>query len=385
MKNKILLAVLSLAMTTSFTSLCASIGINAADPSVRLMGRMAEKNGSVTMGFPGIEMELRFSGSSDVKMSGEVLSGQGWFNVYIDGKALPVLEIPTGKYTVTLADKLDPKQEHLLRMVRRNEAWQGVVRVDGFSVDDGAKILSPDPLPTRKIMAIGDSITCGQNTELIPPATPGNHCANAELAYGWLLAKDFNAQINLVSYGGKGLVRDWHGVNTQMLKDIAAEGTVSNPKEVVSIPDIFERALPDDPTSVWDHASYQPDLILICLGQNDFSHVSLPLSDYAQAYIKFVDRVHAVYPNARIIVMSSPMAEMTRDDGWQPRGKALEMAISIMDMHYIKQGDPVVMPIFMNHQPGTAIDSHPIAPQHRAMADELKPIIKFLTGWTEAK
>lgn len=338
--------------------------VPATDASVRIMGRTARTDGTVTMAFPGIETVLRFSGSSFVKMSGEVLNGEGWFNVYIDGKALPKVQIPQGEYEVTLADNLDKNAEHTLRIVRRTEAWQGIVKLEKFTLETGAQKLSPAPLPQRKIMAIGDSITCGQNTEYTSAELAGNQSANAELAYGWCLAKDFDAQLNLVSYGGKGLLRDWQGLATE-----------------VTIPQLFERSLPDDPSSSWDHSAYTPDLILICVGQNDYNNAYIGAWDYAQAYVQFIDRVHALHPMAKIIIMSSPMAERSRTDGTQPRNAIHEVALSLVQQNYLKKGETFVTPIFMNQNNGTELDSHPIGPQQQAIADELKPIIKKLTGW----
>lgn len=356
--------------------------VSMADSGVRIMGRAALADGSATFGFPGQEIELKFSGSTTITMSGEVLTNQGWFNVYLDGASLPNLEIPTGAYSVKLVEGLDKNKPHLLRIVRRNEAWQGIVKVSGFELDGGAKILPPDPLPERKIMAIGDSITCGQYTELIPPVKPGNHAVNAELAYGWLLAKDFNAQIHLVSYGGKGLLRDWRGLNSTLSKMVFDDaGNPGKAPEVITAPDFFERALPDDASSVWDHSKYQPDLILVCLGQNDFSQIAIPPSEYADAFIKFLDRVHAVYPKAYVLLLSSPMAETTREDGWMPRGAAIQLALTIVNQHYIHMGEFWLMPVFVARQPGTELDAHPTAPQHRAMADELKPVIKAVMNW----
>lgn len=384
MKTLILSVILTLLTAASPAFGQQSQNVSMTDNAVRIMGRTVIEKDSATLGFPGQEIELRFTGSSSVKMNGEVLSGDAWFNVYIDGRSLPVLKLGSGRYSTSLADTLDASAEHMVRIVRRSESGAGVIRVDGFTIDDGAKVLPAKPLPSRKILAIGDSITCGYNVELLPPGQPGYYPEkeNAELSYAWQLAKDFDAQIQLVSYSGRGITRDWRGLTTSLSQEVFNDaGNNGKVHEIVTAGDFFERALPDDPASVWDHSKYQPDLILICLGQNDYSQISLPAADFADAYIKFVDRVHQVYPKASIVVLSSPMAETSRTDGWQPRGKALEQAISIMDQHYIRQGDPIVMPIFVSRQPGTELDSHPIASQQRAIADEVKPIIKFLTGW----
>jgi lysophospholipase L1-like esterase len=382
MKTGFLSSLLALLMMTTCISAVSGMNVATTDPSVRLMGRALVKDGSATFGFPGQELELKFSGSKSVALKGDVVKWETWFNIYVDGVKQPVVNLREGVFTLPISDKLDAGKPHLVRVVRRSESCMGVVRVDGFILDDGAKLLPPDPLPSRKILAIGDSITCGLNTELTPEATPGNGCENSENSYAWLLANDFGAQVHLVSYSGHGLMRDWRGLNTataqEVLNDAGAKG---KSLEISTVGDFFERTLPDDPSTKWDHASYQPDVILICLGQNDFCQIAIPPSEFADAYIKFIDRVHLLYPNTPIIVLSSPMAETSRSDGWMPRGTALELAITIMDQHYIRQGDPIVMPVFVSHQPGTSLDTHPTAAQQRAIADEVKPILKFLTRW----
>jgi lysophospholipase L1-like esterase len=303
--------------------------------------------------------------------------------VYVDGvRQGDYLTLPAGKFDVVLAKGLDPKAEHTLRLVRRNEAWVGRVELAGFSLDDGAKALAPAALPARKILCVGDSITCGYNIEYFDESRAGSKSENAELTYGFLTAKAFNAQVNLVSYGGKGISRDWRGLNNTFVKDIFNEaGMADKAPAVIMVGDFFERALPDDPKSGWDHSRYVPDLVMICIGQNDFSQVSLPVSEYAQDYIKVVDRIHAVYPNAKVLLLSSPMAEQSRDDGWQPRGKALEIALTLVQQHYLHKGEGFVLPFFVAPRPGTKLDSHPIAPQHAAMAEEIAPAVKLLMGW----
>jgi lysophospholipase L1-like esterase len=348
------------------------------------MGRALIKDGSATLGFPGQEIELRFTKSSTIRLTGEVVKWETWFTIYIDGVQQPALNLREGKFSAILADNLEKKKEHVVRIVRRSESCMGVVRVDGFELDTNAEILPAKPLPTRKILAIGDSITCGLHAELQPPAQPGNEWENAELSYAWQLAKDFNAQIHLVSYSGHGLMRDWRGLNNNLSQEVYNEaGLKDKPREITTVVDFFERILPDDPSVLWDHNSYQPDVILVCVGQNDYCQIAIPPSDFAAEYIKFIDRVHEVYPKAHIIVLSSPMAETTRTDGWTPRAASIERAITLMDQHYIRLGNPVVMPVFVSHQPGTTVDTHPTATQQRAIANEVKPILQFLTGWDQ--
>jgi len=355
--------------------------VQAADPNVRIMGRYeADENGSVTLGFPGQEIVIVFSGDY-VAMKGAVLTGDPlYFNVSLDGETLPKLELHQGDFIVTLVEGLQPKgifpkpksvepeppKKHTLRLVRRNESWQGVVRIDHFDLgDDGDLFLSPYP-PSRKLLCIGDSITCGEATEQVPPSIEyGNQNANAELSYGWALAKHFDAQVHLVSYGGRGLTRTWDGKTDD-----------------INAPDFFERALPDDPDSKWDHSSYQPDLVTICLGQNDFTQGIVPEEVFVPAYIDFINRIQEVYPDAGILLLSSPMqGTKTEDEPESPLRTALESHIKKVVNHFREQGELNIRFHSVDWYPGTQYNAHPTGDQHAAMAKELEPVIAEMMDW----
>lgn len=332
---------------------------------VRIQGRVAvPEEGGRLLEYPGVEIEVRFRGR-ELRLEGVGVSGENWFNVTLDGAERPILGLPRGPFEVILAEGLDPETPHLLRMVRRNEAWQGRVRLDRFEVEDGG-FLPPPPLPSRKLMVIGDSITCGQGVDWIPPdAIEGNHNANAEGTYGWLLAKIFGTQIQFVSYGGKGLIRDWEGKT-----------------DVVRAPQFFERTSPDAPDSSWDHDRYHPDLVIVMLGTNDFSRGVLPVDTYASAYVSFIERIRAVHPETKVLLVSSPIFEGEPDEDGSPgKGAVLEACLRETVKRLEAQGADYVAMAIVGHYPGTEWDAHPIAPQHRRIAADLMGPIEQLTGW----
>lgn len=337
------------------------------DENIRVMGRAQSScNGSLSLGFPGQEILLVFTGSH-VAIEGEAFTDTAiYFNAMLDGQELPKIELKEGKFSISLAEKLDPQPEHTLRLVRRNESWQGVVRIDGFDLAENGELFPAPAAPARKLLCIGDSITCGEATEQIPPnIEPGNQNANAELSYGWQLAKRLNAQVNLVSYGGRGLMRTWDGKTDE-----------------TNAPVFFERALPDDPGTVWDHSKYQPDLVTICLGQNDFNLGIIPAEEFVPAYIAFVDRVHEVYPNAKLLLISSPMHGVKGDDQEEsPLRTALEDDLKTVVAHFEAQGGIDIRFHSIGWYPGTQYNAHPIAPEHKAMADELEPDIREMMAW----
>jgi len=119
----------------------------------------------------------------------------------------------------------------------------GTASFDGLVLPDGCELLPAPAWPVRKLMFIGDSLTCGEYNERFPPendSTPRS--TNVARSYGMLLAKWLNAQVHVVAYGGRGLVRNWDGR-----------------RDVNTVPVFFERSLPDDPATHWDHSRYQPE------------------------------------------------------------------------------------------------------------------------------
>ncbi|MCC5025624.1 MAG: hypothetical protein J6386_23870 [Candidatus Synoicihabitans palmerolidicus] len=77
-----------------------------------------------------------------------------------------------------------------------------------------------------------------------------------------------SAQVHIVAYGGRGLTRTWNGRMDE-----------------ANAPAFFERSLPDDVDAVWVHADYQPDAVVIMLGQNDFRQGVLTEDEFVPAYV----------------------------------------------------------------------------------------------------
>lgn len=323
------------------------------------MGRVAEEKGERLFGYPGAMMQVRFTGAS-LTLHGSLDGSKAYFNASIDGVELPMVELSPGPFSYTLAHYLDPDQPHTLRLVRRNETWHGIVRLASLSLSGDGRLLEPPALPERRILCIGDSITSGEKVDLIPPVEPGFHTWNAQRSYGWMLAQDYDSQVHLVSYGGRGLTRDWQGRT-----------------ETATAPQFFERALPDHEDSSWDHASYHPDLVTICLGTNDFSQGIPERETFVDAYVALVERIYEVHPQAKALLVSGPW--FGHDD---PKRKALNAYIDETVEHFEQQGfDFVKRHFFTETYPGTPLDAHPVATQHRAMADDIGSTVSDWLGW----
>ena len=357
--GRLLVLSLCLGAGLSFAS-ADEVSIGAVDASVACAGRFLQEGDSLVLSFPGTEVRVRFRGSA-IAMHGAVTSGEGWFNLRVDDAPKPRIDLVGGPFDRILAEGLDPEAGHEIRLVRRNEAWQGVLRLDAFALPEGGEFLEAPEPRARRIMCLGDSITCGQGTEFLPPYAPaGNSTANAELTYGWQLAKAFDADVHVVSYGGKGVIRTWEG-NTDEVKAI----------------ELFERSHSDLVEPAWDHACYQPDLVTICFGTNDYATGFVDHDTYLAAYLKLVDRVHEVHPQAKILLLGSPMLA-----GYAP-DKAADLAAILREVEAAvqKRGGQYVRVYIFGDYAGTDWDSHPTGPQHAAMAAELLPLVREWLDW----
>lgn len=333
--------------------------VAATDPRLGVMGRsrvVTGADGTVSrrLGFPGVTVRLRWRGASPVLVltrEGE----HGWFEVRVDGQPPTTVVLEPGTQRISLPAGDAAKEVHTATVVRRNESWQGTVRLDGVELEAGTVLLDPPPAAARRLMAIGDSITCGAGTHHDAPGFPEGAAGNdATASFGWRLAQALEADVHLVSYGGRGLVRDWQGLTNT---------------EIANAPVFFERAAPDDEDAPWDHAQWTPDVVLVALGTNDFNLGVPDRSEWLQAYEKFLVRLREVHPRAEILILSSPILTGEKQavlDEW------LREVVRIAQ----ERGDRAVSYHDLAHQPGGPKDGHPTAEQHGRMVEELLPKVR---------
>ena len=336
----------------------ASRFVPANDAAFVYEGRVAiGAGGSVHMAFPGVTAHLRFRGDS---LNVQVEAPKPlYFDVSVDGGAFVELAVGPGAGFYPLVRGVGASA-HTVALVRRNESWQGVCTIRGFMLGDGAQVLPPPDLPVRKLMFIGDSVTCGELTDFQPGRDfhdPAN--SDARLSYGMILARRLSAQCHLVSYGGRGIFRDWQGNR--------ATGNASQ---------FYERALPDEPGVPWDHARYVPDAIGIQLGTNDFSPGIPAEGDFVGAYLSFIRKVRADAPKALIFLMESPMLADNSARG--PRRSVLR---AYLEQIVARSADSRVILAPLSHAAGVPGNEHPSGREHEAMADELEPLLRRALGW----
>ncbi len=333
--------------------------ITASNPAIVYEGRFDKTaTGGVRWGFPGITAYLHFRGdAAGVRV--EASDDDLFFDVSVDGGAPALIRVTKGVGEYSLF-KADQAGEHVIAITRRNESWQGTCTLLGYSLGTRGELLAAVELPKRKLIFIGDSVTCGEMTAYESSRDMrSKQNSNARISYGMLTARRLGAQCHLVSYGGRGIIRDWQGI-----------------RDTRNAPVFYELALPDDPAVRWDQSRYVPDAIGIQLGTNDFSQGIPDQNEFINAYVQFVEKVRRDAPHALIFLMDSPI--VNDEPGRGPRRAVLH---SYLEQIITRLADAKVILAPLPHYTGVPNNGHPTGSEHEAMAGELEPLLRRSLGW----
>lgn len=179
-------------------------------------------------------------------------------------------------------------------MEKRTEASFGSVKFSGFEFTQNAVVLAPEVTKRLKMEFIGDSITCGYGAEGKAPCHFSASTENNHYSYAAIAARALDAEYNIVSWSGKGMVRNYGD------KQLSPE----------PVPYFYDRTVANNPKLTWNFTSYVPDIVVINLGTNDFSVAAGKPSEaqFSKGYNAFLDRVkHNYGSKVKIFCMSGPV------------------------------------------------------------------------------
>jgi lysophospholipase L1-like esterase len=258
-------------------------------------GRVEVDHGVAKYSWPGVYFEGRFRGTG----VGIVLHDPANdYDVQIDGRTVTTLVLPAdGTHWVRGLKR----GEHTVRIVKRTESPWAVSGFGGFVAAPGGAVLAAPPARHRQIEFIGDSFTAGYGNVSTSRDCGDqlNRLSNADLSFGALTARKLNADYQLNAFSGRGMVRNYNGIEP---------GT--------NFRTYYDRALLSDPSDVWPvPPSWHPQLVVVGLGINDFSTALNPgeqwadqaalIADYKTAYNGFLDKLRRRYGPRTVIVASA--------------------------------------------------------------------------------
>jgi hypothetical protein len=321
--------------------------------ALRYVGRFTD---DYRFGWTGCMVETEFKGSKISAELNVVTGPSAGMTVVIDGEPY-FLEISRGRKTYVLAEGLSPNTTHRIALFKRSEGALGTVQFNGFRIPDHAKLSRP-VAPKRKMLVIGDSITCGYGNEA-KSLDEGNSIENENgyMSYAPIAARTLDADLMMFCWSGRGMFR-----NRQL-----------NDDQATTIPKIFNQTLPMDKGIKWDHSKYIPDIVVINLGTNDMAEQNgkkEPLSKegYITAYKQFITRLRSYAPESKIIISIGPM-------GFEPISDWLSEISAAFD----KVSVLVYSPFAGDDDMGGHY--HPSVKMDRKMASELIVEIEKETKW----
>ncbi|MEO6130779.1 MAG: GDSL-type esterase/lipase family protein [Saprospiraceae bacterium] len=251
---------------------------------------------------------------------------------------------------------------HDVELYKETEAVCGLIIVKNVRADSLHRL--PE-VNRKKIEFIGNSITVGMSADASHiPCMEGRWYDqhNAYNAYGPQVSRALNLDFTVYGVSGIGMYRN-----------SSTDGpTVGN---------VYEQAYIDpNPNSVqWDFKKFIPDIVTICLGTNDLSEGDgvthrLPFDStkFINAYLVFLNRIHFHYPNAKILLLNTPLVGDKNID-------LLNTCLLSVKEKVVTSIPDLPISIFsLSMFRGAGCGGHPDVEDHKRMADELLPVIQRL-------
>ena len=301
---------------------------------------------------PGISIRIKFQGNTcQVILRDEMLGDvvHNYIEVVVDEKATR-LRLNQKIDTITVATDLEPGV-HTLSIVKNTEANIGYLEFVGIMAES---LEMPEPKFNRKIEFIGNSITSGTGSDQSAVKCGQGRWEdqhNAYLSYGAITARTLNAQYHLSSVSGIGLMHSCCG-------------------HQIVMPQIFDKIHMNADEIPWDFSLYQPDVVTICLGQNDGLQDS---TLFTNKYLEFLRQLRGYYPNAVFVCLSSPMAD-------EQLNRVMRNYLTAI-VERAKKSDNKVYSYFFSKRYFHGCDTHPDLEEHQQIASELTTFLRKVMHW----
>lgn len=304
----------------------------------------------------GAYIAIRFKGTAcTAQINDELLWGKvhNYIEVVVDSQPARRIQLQGKENTIELAKNL-ANGSHTVLICKDTEAENGYIEPLGFTCQE---LLPPPAKAERKLEFIGDSITCGFGSDESEvrcgaPNAQWYDQHNAWMAYGPTTARNLNSQWHLSSVSGIGLIH-------------------SCCDKKILMPQVFDKISMAKDSLKWNFASYQPDVVTVCLGQNDGVQDSVK---FCSAYVGFAKTLRHYYPKAKLVFLSSPMAD-------QPLKAALVKYIAAVRAALSHEGERNTGSYFFKERSIKGCSSHPSMAEQQQIAQELTAYLKKEMKW----
>lgn len=286
---------------------------------------------------------------------------------HIDNEPVKRVTLSDDKNKIILFDS-EEIMTVVIKVLKISEAAFGYAGFESLETDGELITSKPDNTNHKKIEFIGDSITCGYGIEGIYLKDGfTTQQERPDKAYAYLTAKELNAEFNLVSWSGIGIISNYVDPATVNLPDTHWLMPALWPYTDKSL----SLRLKLEP-SVWDESAFSPDIVVIHLGTNDASFVR-DVEERRLAYVsglrQLIEAVHRRSPKAKICCCLGVMGQLLCD--------SVEEAVNLFKKDFPNiEVKSVKFPAHHEDTTGVAADWHPTAKTHESVAKALAAELK---------
>ena len=333
--------------------LCTSVVraglIPADDKNFQYTGRIDFSNKKAPeMSWAGSSIRTKFTGTSlKVKLNEK---GGGMYYVFVDGNYDNghVIKCKTGESTYEVATGL-AKKTHDLLIYKRTDGGKATTAFLGLELDDGAKLVAPDPRPKLRMEIYGDSISTGLGCDRKRGKEHSREATDNFFSYGSVTARNIGAELHCISKSGIGLIKSWWPTIMPQYYDRACATSLQGAGKK------------------WDFSKWTPNLVVINLFQNDSWTIKKPnKTQIIGKYVDFVKKLRGHYPKAKIVcTLGSMSANKNKWANW------VREAAKQLNSGGDKEVYCYIFKIGTGHR-------HPNKKNHAVMAKELTAFLKTL-------
>lgn len=252
-----------------------------------------------------------------------------------------------------------------------SEAAFSFVGIEGLYIDSEEMHIKTVP-KDKRIEFIGDSITCGYGIEGVCEidefSTSSENCLKA---YAALVANHFNADFNLISWSGIGVISNY------------VEEDVNEPLDECLMPKLYKytdlemsKRLKLNNNEIWNNDKFSPDIVVINLGTNDTSYtrgICSRIDKFKEEYYNFINYVRSHNKDATILCILGVMGQELCESVEEVVNK---YSYDNNDYNiYYKKLD------LQKDEDGIGVNFHPSEKTHNKMAESIIRTIKQIKKW----
>lgn len=284
--------------------------------NLHILGRSPLQDGSLILFWTASGIELRTAASEIwAELEADYEAMEPWVSVWVNGAMVSRFIVEKGRRTYCLFRTLETAAPYSIRLLKETQAMRqdDCHRLVLHSVSVKSALPKDEVfLPVKKkplrIEFVGDSITTGEGLAGAPgemdwiPAW-----ISLRDSYALTTADTLGADFHFISQSGWGVVCSWDNDRARALPDCYEQ--VCGPVKGKG-----NEALGSQ--RAWDFASWQPDVVVVNLGTNDWGayHTNPPrqqedgtvwkltdLAFFEQGVVQFLKKLRRTNPAARII------------------------------------------------------------------------------------